>query len=181
MRDPRAVFYSRILVLRKDDEHSYNNSVQILESVQNDCTQLYRDLYEIVLNDKFNYPHYFLLRYEDVAFNPEYLTSKLYETLNLTYSKQLDIWLQRSTNIHEKRKVRNSWSLKRTSNKVPFKWTRHLNQTIIKQIEHMCANVMDLLGYVKQSEPYNPQSTTTDNPAQLIRPASERLKHVLIT
>lgn len=136
VRDPRAVYFSR----------------QNFE----DCN-LYPDCYNMKYYCKFLSVDYLnaalllkkfpdklkVLRFEDLAKNTSGMARELLSFFQLPYNEESDKFLARHTN----HTFGTKYSTFRDTKDVLSNWMKHLNMSVINEIQNVCADAMKVFGY----------------------------------
>ncbi|KAM3966569.1 carbohydrate sulfotransferase 4 [Aphomia sociella] len=84
-----------------------------------------------------------VLRYEELALNPNVTSYKLLKFLGLSVTPSIEEFLHSHTNVE----VAGVSSTFRVSRDVPFKWKNVLNFSYVEEIQTLCKEAMDLWGY----------------------------------
>ncbi|XP_022241003.1 carbohydrate sulfotransferase 1-like [Limulus polyphemus] len=144
VRDPRGIFNSRN-TLNWCQNSSCSNYTQLCREMAQDV-QVFEALHQ-------EQPHKFtLIRYEDLALNPEKKTKNIFQNLGLSYLKSTGRFLEYHT--HTNKIETDAYSTRRNSSSTAFQWLHRLNSTQIQHIEESCVDVFNHLGY---STMYYPQ------------------------
>ncbi|XP_072936277.1 carbohydrate sulfotransferase 4-like [Epargyreus clarus] len=84
-----------------------------------------------------------VLRYEELALNPNVTTHKLLKFLGLSVTPSIDEFLHSHTNVE----VAGVSSTFRISRDVPFRWKNVLSFNFVEEIQMTCKEAMNLWGY----------------------------------
>ncbi|XP_075986951.1 carbohydrate sulfotransferase 4-like [Anticarsia gemmatalis] len=84
-----------------------------------------------------------VLRYEELALNPNVTTHRILKFLRLSGTQSLDEFLQSHTNVE----VAGVSSTFRVSRDVPFRWKYALDFNYVDEIQMVCKEAMNLWGY----------------------------------
>ena len=148
IRDPRGMLNS---IIKLEVQLRGPPSMEFLryqvKCVTTICEDNVKD-FEYLINDKPTLS-YKLLRYEDLALNPNYYTKLLFETVNFPRSDEVNNWVTLATQ-HNVSSFDDAFMLatrRADSKKVPFKWISQLQQSLIGEIEEKCSKMMDMVGY----------------------------------
>ena len=135
IRDPRAVSNSRT------DIHDPDNPTKSCQNIEDQLTQYWINPPDWIKG------RYMLLRYEDLAENPQSTVDVVYNFLNLTAPSSVKQWLDKNTKYTKPGD--NKWGHTRDSTKTAHAWRTHLKVKFsdILEAEHGCKRVMRLLGY----------------------------------
>ncbi|XP_072026655.1 carbohydrate sulfotransferase 1-like [Amphiura filiformis] len=136
VRDPRAVSNSR------QDIHDPDNPTGACQNIEDNLKEYW------INPPDWMRGHYMLLRYEDLAEQPQYVVDKVYEFLNMTAPSSVKKWLDENT-TGDPRGILSKWSHTRNSAKTAHAWRSKLLIKFDKLLEAQsgCKNVMRLLGY----------------------------------
>lgn len=94
---------------------------------------------------------YLLIRYEDLALNPEAKAKEIYKFLDLDIDKNVLTWISQNTNASSS--TRSKYSTSRDSKTTSESWRLHLGFDIVQTVQTLCNNTLALLGYrIVQSE-----------------------------
>ena len=144
VRDPRAMFFSRYklgwLVKRTRRAHSINNS-EVEDAVEKHCAHIERNLAELVREqDRME-----LVRYEDLATEPEAVAEHLFEVLRISPHEEVQRWIRDKTRgpFHG-----SAFSLSRPGKVVINAWRKQIPIRLLIIVEEKCKRVMRHLGYV---------------------------------
>lgn len=158
VRDPRAILASRINAFPSEftawkiwnDTDRRPHSVDLTQ-----ITSLCQDM-EASVNTGLTKPawlhgRYLLVRYEDLALNPEDKAKEIYKFLDLNIDNKVLEWISQNTN--DTTFTRFKYSTKRDSKTTLASWRLHMDFNIIKTVQNLCINTLNLLGYkLVQSE-----------------------------
>ena len=135
IRDPRAVSNSRT------DIHDPDNPTKSCQNIDDQLTQYW------INPPNWIKGRYMLLRYEDLAENPQSTVDVVYNFLNLTAPSSVKQWLDKNTKYTKPGD--NKWGHTRDSTKTAHAWRTHLKVKFGKILEAQqgCKHVMRLLGY----------------------------------
>ncbi|KAK3569733.1 hypothetical protein QTP86_004054 [Hemibagrus guttatus] len=138
-RDPRAILASRITTFTAEFSawKIWNDTGKQPPSI--DLTQITKTCQD--MEDSVNtglkkpawlHGRYLLVRYEDLALNPEAKAKEIYRFLDLDIGDSVLEWISQNTN--------NS----KTTSEI---WRLCLNFDIVETVQKLCKNTLDLLGY----------------------------------
>ncbi|XP_060734640.1 carbohydrate sulfotransferase 1-like isoform X2 [Tachysurus vachellii] len=88
---------------------------------------------------------YLLVRYEDLALNPEAKAKEIYRFLDLDINNKVLEWISQNTN--DTSKIKSVYSTKRDSKNASERWRLNLGFDIVKTVQKLCNNTLNLLGY----------------------------------
>lgn len=136
VRDPRAVYLSR-----QDFENcSLHPECYCMETY---CKFLSEDYKNAALLQK-KFPHKLkVLRFEDLANNTSGMAQELLSFFQLPHDEELDEFLASHTN----HTFGGRFSTFRNTKDVLSNWMRHLNISVINEIQYVCADAMKVFGY----------------------------------
>lgn len=144
VRDPRAMFFSRYklgwFVPQIRRAHSLVSG-EAEDIVERHCEQVERNLAEIVREqDRME-----LVRYEDLATEPEAVTARLFEVLRISPHEDVLRWIKDKTRAPLDR---SAFSLSRHGKVVLNAWRKQIPIRLLSIVEEKCERVMRYLGYV---------------------------------
>lgn len=158
MRDPRAILASRITAF--NDQFIawkiWNATGKQPHNV--DLTQITRTCQgmENSVDTGLKTPawlrgRYLLVRYEDLALNPEDKAKEIYNFLDVDIDNKVLTWISQNTNAASSSKTK--YSTSRDSKTTPESWRLYLSFDIVRTVQTLCNNTLALLGYkIAQSE-----------------------------
>lgn len=88
---------------------------------------------------------YLLVRYEDLALNPEAKAKEIYKFLDLDIDTKVLAWISQNTKASPS--TGSKFSTRRNSKTTPENWRLHLGFDIVKTVQTLCTNTLALLGY----------------------------------
>ena len=138
VRDPRARITS-IKSLKK-----YHDINKLIKETCTDLDRTLEDVKRLVTSRPSLVHHYHLVRYEDVALNPIFMTQRLYTVVGIDLKPEIINWVVKSTQV---RGDNDPYSTRRNSSAVVKAWTRHLGWEDVEAIQGSCATVLQTLGY----------------------------------
>ncbi|XP_047678566.1 carbohydrate sulfotransferase 1-like isoform X2 [Tachysurus fulvidraco] len=152
VRDPRAILASRITAFpsKYTAWKIWNATDKQPASV--DLTQITKTCQD--MEDSVNiglekpawlHGRYLLVRYEDLALNPEAKAKEIYRFLDLDISNKVLEWISQNTN--DTSKIKSVYSTKRDSKYASERWRLNLGFDIVKTVQKLCNNTLNLLGY----------------------------------
>ena len=144
VRDPRAMLYSRHvlgwIIPREHNEFAFDSG-EADDMVKQIC-----DTIELNLGAVIRHPHRIkLVRYEELATNPEGLVRKIFRELRISPSKEVFRWIYSKTHGPVKLSV---LSLSRNANVSVNAWREKIPNKLLEIIETRCERVMKYLGYL---------------------------------
>uniref|UniRef100_H2ZKK3 Sulfotransferase n=1 Tax=Ciona savignyi TaxID=51511 RepID=H2ZKK3_CIOSA len=163
IRDPRGIANSRHLITRRLDINGL---------LRNTCTRQFNNA-NVGLFEQPDWlkGRYKLFRYEDAATNPFETAQAVYDFVGLSFSdsvkqwiventqQMVPQWLNQSESVnsvqtnYSKHAKNNPWGHTRNSKEVVQKWAKRLPYLIVRKIEAVCKEAMDLAGYLPLSNP----------------------------
>ncbi|XP_059362668.1 carbohydrate sulfotransferase 1-like [Carassius carassius] len=92
---------------------------------------------------------YLLVRYEDLALNPEEKAKEIYRFLGLDLHQRVLTWIAHNTNgtVPSSSEWNYKYSTTRDSKATAQSWRVHLNFDIVKTVQSLCNRTLSLLGY----------------------------------
>ncbi|CAB4008731.1 carbohydrate sulfotransferase 4-like [Paramuricea clavata] len=144
VRDPRAMLYSRHvlgwIIPREHNEFAFESG-EADDMVKQTCDTIEQNLGAVV-----RHPHRIkLVRYEELATNPEGLVRKIFRELRISPSKEVFRWIYSKTHGPVKLSV---LSLSRNANVSVNAWRKKIPDKLLEIIETRCERVMKYLGYL---------------------------------
>ncbi|CAH2330663.1 carbohydrate sulfotransferase 6-like, partial [Pelobates cultripes] len=156
-RDPRAVSSSRKHVnLKIDDEivcrdplgnGKQNNKKPNITEVMGKICKSQVAMHKVGRDAKYFSPeNYMLVRHEDLALDPLPNVNKLYSFSGLGMTPEIKHWVYNVTHKDSSSEPGGFRSYSRQSIKVTQNWKRKLKFKIIKEIQEVCREAMELFG-----------------------------------
>ncbi|NXN30638.1 CHST5 sulfotransferase, partial [Nycticryphes semicollaris] len=160
VRDPRAVFRSRentVAELKYDTNivaRSQNKTKTELSDIMQVICKSHVEMYKAGNRDvpSFLKDRYLLVRYEDIVRDPLAKTEEMYRFAELNFTPELQKWVHNIT--HGKGRGAQTFIIgSRDALRVSQAWRKTLPFQKIKEVQNVCKDAMDLLGYrLLQSE-----------------------------
>ncbi|XP_060778907.1 carbohydrate sulfotransferase 1-like [Neoarius graeffei] len=152
VRDPRAILASRISAFTEQfsawqiwnatDKQPHNMD---LTQIKRTCQDMETSVDIGLKKPAWLQGRYLLVRYEDLAFNPEAKAKEIYKFLDLDIDNKVLTWLSRNTN--DTSSTESVYSTSRNSKTTSESWRLHLGFDIVKTVQTLCNTTLDLLGY----------------------------------
>lgn len=144
VRDPRAILHSRkrlgwVVPTKRFKEGLANG--EVAAKVKKVCDAMELNLGAVLLEPK----SIKLIRYEDMATNPEVTSRDLFSQLRIPLSSDVFRWVHNKT--HGPAKL-SALSLSRQANVSINSWREQIDHQFLQIIETRCARVMKYLGYI---------------------------------
>lgn len=137
VRDPRATISSRKSSVGWCDSSPDCSSPEVL------CSDLKEDLKVSAALERL-YPNSFIMiRYEDLANDPQNVIKKLLTFLGMEFSSELSEFVAQ----HTESDVERPWSIARKSAARVSRWKEQLKSEEIENIQKICKPVIEKLGY----------------------------------
>ena len=138
VRDPRGVLNSR--------KHTVNwcKNQYLCIDAKLHCNQIERDLNETLRLSQIYPNRVHLLRYEDLALNPQEKAEELFEQLGLSMTKEVNDFIQ----SHTQNEKKNAWSIHRKQGERVMIWAKQFNFQEVSDIQSNCVHLMNSLGYL---------------------------------
>ena len=137
-RDPRAVMSSRWNPIKT--RWCQTSDCSLVEVV---CKDMDSDL-EAALELKTLYPgQVHILRYEDIAKEPENMTHKLFDVLDLEFREETHKYLKMHTEAN-----RGSKTFRDSDTRI-IAWKHEMDATYLSYVEKNCTGIMKKFGYIK--------------------------------
>lgn len=158
VRDPRAILASRIAAFTgqfiawkiwnaTDKQPHYVDLTQISRT----CQDMEYSVNIGLKKPTWLHGRYLLVRYEDLALNPEAKAKEIYKFLDVEIDNKVLTWISQNTNATSSTKSK--YSTSRDSKTTPESWRLHLGFDIVKTLQTLCNKTLALLGYkIVQSE-----------------------------
>ena len=161
IRDPRAVVISRTEIEAEKAKKTLRQYIHsdpeveksILANTKSECSrlsQLITFLKDAPKMFYFGKLHrvFGIVRYEDIAFNPLYMSQQIYRFLDLTYPDEVRDWVIDSTKSNAKEKgLDYTYSTKRNSRVTAEKWRTKIPYSLALKMQDECTDVLTYLGY----------------------------------
>ncbi|XP_072048638.1 carbohydrate sulfotransferase 1-like [Amphiura filiformis] len=114
-------------------------------SINEYCDRLHNDIQLALLQPNLLENRYKLIRYEDLAANPKRIAKEIYSFLGLQTPEAVIKWLDDNTNASHH--GYNNMELRKNSVETASKWRHYMKWEEVQQVQALCADVMELLGY----------------------------------
>ena len=146
VRDPRAMLHSRSrmgwVVPNERFKQGLRNG-EVDEEVRKVCDTMELNLGAVLLEPQ----NIKLIRYEELATNPEAIVRDLFSELRISTSTDVFQWIHNKTHVHGPVKI-SSLSLMRQANVSINGWRAKIDRQYLQIIETRCARVLKYLGYI---------------------------------
>ncbi|KAI1292054.1 hypothetical protein HDE_07436 [Halotydeus destructor] len=142
VRDPRGIYNSR-----KKEKWCHEGC----KSLINICEEMRQDLLAFKELEKRWPNRVSMVKFEDIATEPELVTRKLFARVNLKYSEHVNRFLNQHTQLngHNARQANSTMSTVKDSRKVTLKWMNELTLDELNQAQHpACRTLYRDLGYI---------------------------------
>lgn len=152
VRDPRAILASRLVTFPAEFSAWRIWNATGKQPPSMDLTQIMKTCQD--MEDSVNtglqkpawlHGRYLLVRYEDLALNPEAKAKEIYRFLDVDIGDKVLKWISQNTN--DTSTIKAIYSTKRDSKTASESWRLSLNFDIVETIQKLCKNTLDLLGY----------------------------------
>ncbi|MCI4379109.1 hypothetical protein PGIGA_G00224270 [Pangasianodon gigas] len=158
VRDPRAILASRITAFTDQFIAWKIWNATDRQPHYVDLTQITRTCQDMVYSVDIGLKkpawlrgRYLLVRYEDLALNPEAKAKEIYKFLDLDIDNKVLTWISQNTNVTSS--TSSKYSTSRDSKTTPESWRLNLGFDIVKTVQTLCNDTLALLGYkIVQSE-----------------------------
>ncbi|XP_076841240.1 carbohydrate sulfotransferase 1 isoform X2 [Brachyhypopomus gauderio] len=165
VRDPRAVLASRMATF-SDQYRSWKiwNATNHqprhmdLSLINKMCKDMDHSVLTGLQNPDWLRGRYLLLRYEDLALNPEDKTKEIYKFLGLDLDPRVLTWIAQNTNSTNKWNYK--FSTSRDSRTTLQRWRLQLSFDIVRSMQSLCSTSFALLGYRKVQSMAELRNTT---------------------
>ena len=161
VRDPRAVLLSRMSVFRElydgnkllgeqietDDQHLFSEEY-MRQAAADLCSHHLHSYREGINPPDWLKDRYKLVKYEDVAADPDRWAQDLFHFVGIPYTDRYKQYVYNTTHIKERgEKEKGSYSVERESKEIINSWKKKLIPSHWKTIEHECKDLLDIMGY----------------------------------
>ncbi|XP_063289371.1 carbohydrate sulfotransferase 4-like [Pelobates fuscus] len=160
VRDPRAVVSSRqYFTLIDDDRIVYRdgisdqgenknktpNATEVMAKICRSQVSMYKEG-----RDSTNFPlgRYMLVRLEDLAWDPLSNVDKMFSFVGLTMTPEIRHWVHNITHHEIASEPGGFMSYSKEAKNVTENWRKRLDFRIVKQIQSVCREAMDMFGYL---------------------------------
>nr|XP_057932073.1 carbohydrate sulfotransferase 1-like [Doryrhamphus excisus] len=156
VRDPRAILASRMMTF-SDQFRAWKiwnatgrqpRSVD-LSQITSTCKDMVASAETGLQNPAWLQGRYLLVRYEDLAFNPQHKASEIYRFVGLELEDRVRMWMTRNTRggSSAPSELNYRYSTTRDSRVAAESWRLHLDFDIVRTVQNQCNRTLDLLGY----------------------------------
>ncbi|KAG7250619.1 hypothetical protein CRUP_000068 [Coryphaenoides rupestris] len=156
VRDPRAILASRMMAF-SDQFRAWNiwNVTRRqpryvdLNQITSTCKDMAASAAVGLQRPVWLRGRYLLVRYEDLAFNPEDKASEIYRFVGLEKDSRVWSWISRNTNsdMCSASEWNYRYSTSRDSRATAESWRLRLDYDIVKTLQNLCNDTLALLGY----------------------------------
>ena len=143
VRDPRAVVFSWVK-LNWIQGHS---NAEFRSNVHRICDSVKKNvLIGLLSPTPWLRNRFKVIRFEDLAIDTSNVAREIYKFVGLDWSVSVDKWI----NDHRRRKgEKNPYSLFKNASTAISKWKREAPEELIKGVEDVCGDLMNIMGYKK--------------------------------
>ena len=141
VRDPRAVVDP--LKALKFFKTSLDPRRELSWYVEKVCHQMESDVKIGKLMKEFSPDGYKLIRFEDLARNPQGVVNELYKFTGIEMLDSVEKWLQETTRVNHG----NAFSTSRNSQQVVSNWRTKMSPASVQIVEKYCGRLMGDLNY----------------------------------
>ena len=157
VRDPRAIAWSRYKIegpkkpKQSDAKTMHASGVEFLVKNAKRICDSYLEALDFtqgaIMSKKRSLIQrkFVIVRYEDLAFNPEIMSQKLYKFLDLEYPTEIEDWIKNST--HENITSKATFDTKRNSREAAEKWRQQVPVTAVQAMQDVCQEAMEQFSY----------------------------------
>ena len=145
VRDPRGILSSRKTIYGKNEtkwKPRFENDTLKL------CSDFEKNIDFMVSNHKLvdtkMRSNVLMIRYEDFAYAPKKMATKLYKYLNRSLSQNVEAYIDKNTNSNTEGTI---WSTKRNSSRTAEAWRSRSTIEDVLYIQKHCSRVLQMLGY----------------------------------
>ncbi|XP_063288362.1 carbohydrate sulfotransferase 5-like [Pelobates fuscus] len=159
VRDPRAVASSRQYFSLIDDDrivyrdgisnrlqYRYNtpNVAEVMAKICRSQVSMYKE----GRDSKYFPGRYMLVRLEDLAWDPLSNVNKIYSFVGLSMTPEIRHWVHYITHHEIANEPGGFMSYSRESKNTTENWRKRLDFRIVKKIQSVCQEAMDMFGYL---------------------------------
>lgn len=113
---------------------------------------------------------FFMVRSEDIAYKPLYFLHKIYHNLQITLPDNVVEWVTKATSKDIPNVLYHPYTTQRNSRGTAEAWRKYLPLNIAQEIDKVCMNALNLLGYSPVQDEAHYNDTTFSYVQQLQRP-----------
>ena len=144
VRDPRAVVYSWVTLawIKNHRNPGFRLNVRKI------CQPIEKNLRLGLSPPEWLQNRIKIIRYEDLVANTTEVSRQLYSFAGFAWSSDIEKWIEEHQKIQNKDQENNPYSIYKDGSVVVNKW-RNAPETLIRIVEEVYGNIMDLMGYQK--------------------------------
>lgn len=150
VRDPRGLTHSRMKLHK-----AHTHFGQVDEASREYCEGAVEDIRyiqrQVAIDEAAVKQRYHVIRYEDLAWEPEQQMEELYNFLQITPDDSLKTWVRQTTNASESGATNNKGYVYGTNRANPaytsIAWHKTMKYSDVETVQKNCANFMDVFGY----------------------------------
>ncbi|XP_062860420.1 carbohydrate sulfotransferase 1-like [Trichomycterus rosablanca] len=149
VRDPRAILASRLAAFH--DIYMGQNATDQqpdhldLSNINKTCQDIEQSVNTGLQKPTWLKGRYLLVRYEDLALNPEAKTKEIYKFLDVDIDDKVFRWLSQNTNATGQ--MNDLYSTSRDAKSTTESWRQKLAFDIVKTVQTICNTTLSMLGY----------------------------------
>lgn len=156
VRDPRAILASRIMAFSDQFRpwKIWNSTGRQpryvdLSQITSTCKDMTASAETGLQRPAWLQGRYLLVRYEDLAFNPQGKAGEIYKFVGLDMESRVQAWIMKNTrsNVSSQSEWNYRYSTSRDSRATSESWRLRLSFDIVKTVQELCTDALSLLGY----------------------------------
>uniref|UniRef100_A0A3Q3X223 Sulfotransferase n=1 Tax=Mola mola TaxID=94237 RepID=A0A3Q3X223_MOLML len=156
VRDPRAILASRIMAFSDQFRawKIWNTTGRQpryvdLSQITSTCKDMAASAETGLQRPAWLRGRYLLVRYEDLAFNPDDKAGEIYRFVGLEMEDRVRTWIAKNTNsnVSSRSEWNYRYSTTRDSRATAGSWRLHLSFDIVRTVQELCSDTLALLGY----------------------------------
>ncbi|KAF7224823.1 carbohydrate sulfotransferase 1 [Nothobranchius furzeri] len=156
VRDPRAILTSRIMAFSDQfrawkiwNATGRQPRYVDLSQITSTCNDMAASVETSLQRPAWLQGRYLLVRYEDLAHNPEAKATEIYRFVGLEMEDRVRMWIVKNTNSNVS--TSSEWNYKfsttRDSKVTAESWRLRLSFDIVRTVQSLCNDTLALLGY----------------------------------
>ncbi|XP_061891173.1 carbohydrate sulfotransferase 1-like [Entelurus aequoreus] len=156
VRDPRAILASRMMAFSDQfrawkiwNATGRQPRYVDLSQITSTCKDMVASAETGLQKPVWLQGRYLLVRYEDLAFNPQHKATEIYQFLGLDMEDRVQAWITKNTNsnLSSPSEWNYRYSTTRDSRVTAESWRLRLGFDIVRTVQNLCNKTLALLGY----------------------------------
>ncbi|XP_054633604.1 carbohydrate sulfotransferase 1-like [Dunckerocampus dactyliophorus] len=156
VRDPRAILASRMMAFSDQfrawkiwNATGRQPRYVDLSQITSTCKDMLASAETGLQKPSWLQGRYLLVRYEDLAFNPQRKAAELYQFVGLEMEDRVQMWITKNTNsnLSAPTEWNYRYSTTRDSRVTAESWRLRLGFDIVRTVQNLCNKTLALLGY----------------------------------